>query len=74
MFLTSDELRQLTGRVRPSAQIRHLETKGIKFIQDADGKPIVIRPDFDATMETTRAQRRTITPNWGALDAKKTKS
>jgi hypothetical protein len=70
MFLTPDEVRQLTGRTRPSAQIIQLEVQGIKFITDADGKPIVVRNDIGATMEPARAQRRAIKPNWEALDAK----
>ena len=73
MFLNPDELRQLTGRARPSAQIRQLEAQEIKFIKDADGKPIVIRPDIEVTMESARAQHRTIKPNWEALDAKNPK-
>jgi len=47
MFLTSDELEQLTGRVRPAAQARALMQMGIPFLrrpQGARGRlPVVLR-------------------------------
>lgn len=39
MFLTETELRDLTGYVRPSAQIRWLRTRGYRFEIGGDGLP-----------------------------------
>lgn len=64
LFLTSQELRLLTGRIKHSAQIRQLRAQAIDYLIDADGHPLVLRatlasrggvhspdleiPDFDA--------------------------
>ena len=49
--LTSEELRKITGKVKPSAQIRYLRKLGITFIIRADGKPVVSRNHFEAVMD-----------------------
>ena len=41
MFLTSSELRSLTGRVRPSAQVRWLRQHGYRHTVNALGTPVV---------------------------------
>jgi hypothetical protein len=43
LFLTFDELRQLTDRARASAQIRWLKAHGFPFEISAEGKPKVLR-------------------------------
>jgi len=43
MLLTEQELKELTGRVRPSAQVRWFKAHGWPFEQDADGRPKVLR-------------------------------
>ncbi|WP_236450498.1 DUF4224 domain-containing protein [Stutzerimonas stutzeri] len=43
MFLTSEELKQLTGYQKPSAQARWLEQAGISFLMGGDGKLKVLR-------------------------------
>lgn len=43
MFLTPAELAELTGREKPSAQIRELERKGIAHIVNAAGRPVVLK-------------------------------
>lgn len=43
MFLTADELEQLTGRVRPAAQARALMQMGIPFLRRPNGAPVVTR-------------------------------
>lgn len=42
MFLTIEQLRSLTGRVKRSAQVRVLEAQKIPFVLDADGYPKVL--------------------------------
>lgn len=42
LFLTADELRELTGYTQGAAQIRWLRKNGIQHTVRADGKPRVI--------------------------------
>ena len=48
MWLSEKELRQITGRKRPSAQIRVLEESRIRF-RVVNGRPIVPRSEIDQT-------------------------
>lgn len=48
MWLSEKELRQITGRKRPSAQIRVLEESRIQF-RVVNGRPIVPRSEIDHT-------------------------
>lgn len=41
MFLTDEQLRELTGRQRPAAQIRWLRANGLRHWVRADGHPVV---------------------------------
>jgi len=43
MFLTDDDLRQLTGYLRAAPQKRWLLRLGIAFEENARGRPIVLR-------------------------------
>lgn len=43
MFLTDDQLRELTGRARIKDQIAYLKEQAIPFILDARGRPKVLR-------------------------------
>lgn len=43
MFLTEAELQALSGRVKPSAQVRWLKAEKIAYIVGGDGKPKVLR-------------------------------
>lgn len=43
MFLTREEIKALTGRIRPSAQIRWLRQNGLETLRRADGQPLVLR-------------------------------
>lgn len=42
-WLSSEEVRLITGRIRASAQRRVLTERRIQFILDADGRPVVLR-------------------------------
>lgn len=48
MFLTAPELAELTGREKPSAQIRYLEREAIAFTVNAAGRPVVLRESVRA--------------------------
>lgn len=47
MFLTSEELRELTGFVRPANQLQWLRENGWKFAEDAQRRPKVARTYFE---------------------------
>lgn len=71
MFLTREEIKSLTGRTRPSAQIRWLRGNGIETMQRADGMPLVLRAAIVAKMgvASNKRHRGSIEPNWSPLDA-----
>lgn len=52
MFLTPDELRELTGYRTASAQIRWLTQNGVKHWIAATGRPVVPRAAIDGTATT----------------------
>ncbi|WP_112485970.1 DUF4224 domain-containing protein [Thiomonas sp. X19] len=66
MFLTTAELRELTGRMRPSAQIRALRSMGIPHRVRPDGTPTVTRSFVEADLGATISQRRQaeLEPAW----------
>jgi hypothetical protein len=43
MFLTQEEIKQLTGYKNPSAQMRWLQREGFYFRVAADGRPRVLK-------------------------------
>jgi hypothetical protein len=51
LTLTADELRDLTGKQRPSAQARALNAMGIEFKRRADGTVAVDRGHYERVME-----------------------
>jgi hypothetical protein len=66
LFLSPSEVERLTGKKRPSAQIRWLRKRGYKIDVNGLGEPIV------AVREATRklvggTLTRHEEPNWGAL-------
>ena len=50
MFLSPDELRNLTGRQHADAQIAALQRMGLRYLLDADGRPKVARAAVDAML------------------------
>lgn len=66
MFLTEEEIKQLTGKARPGAQRRELARMQIKFLVNCLGRPVVCRSEVEATASTRGGQRKT-TPNLDAL-------
>lgn len=69
-WLTSDELRRLTGRTRYTAQRRELERRKVKYVASSSGEPLV-RPDdaFDGSAikaQSPRSARHT-EPRWDRI-------
>lgn len=54
MFMTKDEVAQLTGRARPKEQTQWLESQRFGFVVGADGKPKVLREVVLARLGATR--------------------
>ena len=50
MFLTDEELLELTGYVLPAAQARWLEVRGWRFERNRAGRVIVSRAHAEAMM------------------------
>ena len=50
IYLTIEELKEITGRVKASAQIRWLRSQGFTVLPRADGRPLVSRNHFEAMM------------------------
>ena len=68
MFLTSDELQELTDRKNPSHQSRWLAERGYAFEISAAGKPKVLRSEVESRLSSqSQARAKTQQPNWEAL-------
>jgi len=68
--LTLDEIKEVTGRIKPSAQLRWFRQMGFTVLTRADGKPLISRAHFEAKMSgfiggPSKAQE--YEPNYGAL-------
>ncbi len=62
--LTKDELQELTGKVRPSAQSRALNTMGIDYTTRPDGTIAVYRH----TIEPNTKAKKQSAPDYDALN------
>lgn len=66
LFLSSEEVEYLTGRVKPRVQIKVLKEKGFEFTVNAKGLPVLTRAHVEAMLSAnTNAQH--FTPNFGGL-------
>ncbi|MNF77549.1 hypothetical protein D3C84_596990 [compost metagenome] len=58
MFMTSDEVADLTGRTRASAQIRWLDEHLFGYVIGADGRPKVLRELVLSRLGSTQQQKK----------------
>ena len=76
MFLSEDEVIELTHKRYHSAQAKELRRIGVEHKIRADGSIAVLRSHaekvFGETVGTGDRIDAVIEPNWSALDAKKT--
>lgn len=63
MFLSPEQLLELTGYVQPAAQIRWLRRNGVRHFVRADGRPVVQPSALEPPRETRRSE-----PKFEALD------
>jgi hypothetical protein len=68
MFLTQQELHQLTDYKRPSDQIRWLTEHGYRFDVGASGRPKVLRSVIENRLESTK-KPRTKSPRFDMVNA-----
>lgn len=73
MFLTSEELRDLTGYVMPSAQMRWLDRNGWEYMVSGMNRPKVLRAFAEQRMGLASAKAATHTEpdfsHWGGAAA-----
>jgi hypothetical protein len=67
MFLTAEQLAELTGYRKPALQRRWLANNGYSFDVRGDGKPVVSRAHYEAR-HTAREHPRPSAFNLAALD------
>lgn len=72
MFLSADEISNMTSRVQHAAQARVLRSMGIAFKKRADGTLAVLRAhvenEFGISPER-QARTKEFQPNWSGLNA-----
>lgn len=70
MFLTEDELRQLTGKKQWPAQARALRAMGIQHKTRPDGHVLVLRSHVEALLGGAHEAKVAVPePDWSAIDA-----
>lgn len=69
MFLTPEELYELTHRKRATAQLRWLRENKIEARLRADGTVVALRAAVEAKLGAVPSKGRATEPNWKALDA-----
>lgn len=67
MFLTRDELRELTGYQLHAYQRHWLTAHGWKFERSATGRPIVLRAYAESRMNDSPAEPAQWSPNLAAI-------
>ncbi len=66
LFLTNDELRELTGYVQPAKQAAHLKAQRIPFHTNRAGHPKVARAILEGRKVESQPQPKTWAPAWAA--------
>ena len=69
MFVAAEELREFTGRKRPSAQARFLSERGLKFTRRPDGLIALRQEELDSyTLSRTKVPKRHWEPDFSPLN------
>lgn len=71
MFLTGDEVHDLTARVQRTAQKKVLRSMRIEFRERPDGSVAVLRAHVEKEfgISETKPKTKEYQPNWGAAGA-----
>lgn len=67
LFLSGNEIHELTGYMRPADQVKWLKARGWKFETSAVGRPVVLRAFAQAQMGKATDDPPPWTPNLAAL-------
>jgi hypothetical protein len=67
MFLSPEDLQQLTGYKRPSKQCEWLLRNGFKVHVRADGRPAILLSQVEAS-QGSKKKHRAEEPNFAALE------
>jgi hypothetical protein len=65
MFLSPQDIEDLTGYKRPSAQIRWLASRGYKVDVNGKGQPVVLKALVESKLGT--AERRRVEPRFDRI-------
>lgn len=68
MFVSSEDLKELSGYEIPAYQIRWLSQQGLKFLVGADGKPKVLLAHLQEVMSGYKQVKRRTEPNFAAIE------
>lgn len=68
LFLSPEEIKELTGYTQYTAQRRHLQKIGITYILARDGSPRVLRSELESKMVSGHNAVKTSEPNWEAVN------
>jgi len=67
MFLTPEQIEQLTGLTQPAAQYRYLVEQGYSPDKDRQGRPILLADAVYKRQGVQSTMKRKTQPNFGAL-------
>ena len=74
IYLTPQEVADITGKQRYRAQVHALAGMGIHFLTRPDGRPIVSRLAFESAMGNDAAHLIEAEPNFEALNVTQTQA
>lgn len=66
MFLSEDEVQDLTGYKRPADQRRWLDRNGIGYLVSARGRPVVLKSELERALGAATKATGT-EPDWRHL-------
>lgn len=72
MFLTEDEVRELTQRVQHQAQAKMLRSIGMTFKIRSDGSLLVLRAHVEKELggaPAAKSKKKDVEPNWEMANA-----
>jgi hypothetical protein len=71
MFLTADEISEMTQRIQYKAQAKQLVALGVEFRIRADGSLLVLRAHVERLLGGASEQTKEVPyePNWAAASA-----
>lgn len=72
MFLTADEVHDLTDRIQRTAQKKVLRSMGVEFRERPDGSVAILRAHVEKLFghaADAKPKAKEFQPNWGGINA-----